>query len=200
LDRFLVKEYTEDIFYAFRENLSLVFSYYTKFSNFFGTKKNLEFHIIHHLFNILLRNDIENKTALQIANLLNRFCLSNSNFSTKKFNLLNVKECILLIKILFLPEDLDLNSIENFCNFLSFFISNSEFNFDYDKIFLFSSDLNNKNNNNNINFYRFYLIRKLCELSSINKISSILVSSLDNNNNDLDIMKFMPKENKPNWK
>jgi hypothetical protein len=118
--------------------------------------------------------------------------------------MLNIKECILLIKIIFLPEDLALNSIENFCNFLSFFISNNEFIFEFDKIFIFSSDLIN---NNNINFFKFYLIRKLCGLSSINKISSILnsgnlnlINNNNSNNNDLELIKFIPKENKPNWK
>lgn len=188
IDTFITKEYCEDIFFAFRENLSLAFSYFTKFSNFFGTKKNLEFHLILHLFNILLRNNSENSTVLQIANLLNRFCLTNSNFSTKKFNLSTIKECILLTKILFLPEDLKLSSIENFCNFLAFFISNSEFNFDFEKLFLPIESIKNSN----LEFFRFYLVSKLCALSSVSKISSVITNE--------ELKKYLPKENKPNWK
>jgi len=84
---------------------------------------------------------------------------------------------------------------------LAFFISNSEFNFDFEKI-LFSSISPSDTLPGNLKFFRFYLIGKLCGLSSINKISAILgnLNLNSNNNNDADLMKYLPKENKPNWK
>lgn len=153
---------------------------------------------------------------MQISNLINKFNNGSSFFSSKRFNSNIIKENIYLIRILFLPDDLYLNSIENLSKFLAFYVSNNEFNFEFDKIFLplgnhFDSG-DKYNYNSNMEYFRFCLLNKLVGLSSLNKINNVIFGNLEDknsNNNNIGgiigneiegLRKFMPSENKANWR
>lgn len=171
--------------------MTICFStYLTKISNFYSYKKNLDFTVIIHLINIILRYENNNIRILTISNILNRFTLASSNYSNTKFNLSILKEISLVIIQEFIPKNLlNFAAIENFSNFLSFFISNQEFNFQYEKIK--QNYPVNSPSAASIEFFSQNLIDKLCSIGSKGKIMGFLPDNLKC---------YLPEDDKPFWK
>lgn len=190
LDKILINEITEEVMIAFEKDISICFvNYLTKISRFYSYKKNLDFSIINHLMNMIVRSDTDNLRVLGIANVLNRFSLVSSNFSSNKFNLSSTKEITFLIANKYIPEShLVSSSIENFCSFMSFFLSNQEFKYTFEKIDVSPS---NPSQRYKIELFKKYLVDRLCALGSLSKIGSYLTEGLRN---------YLPAENKPFWK
>ncbi len=188
LDKVLLREAVEDIFSAFEKDLSIAFAtYLTKISSFFASKKNLDFSILIHLINIAIRTNPDNIRVLEAANLLNRFLLVSSNYSNAKFNSNVFKEmCFLIINKYIADKRLVSSAIENFAFFLSFVISNQEFNFSYEKI-VGANPLQTAK----IEVFKKSLIDRLCALGTQGKILGFLTE---------DLKSYMPQENKPYWK
>ncbi len=187
-DKILLIEIIEDIYLAFERDLSICFvTYLTKISNFYSFKKNLDFTIIIHLFNIVLRTNSDNLRILSAANLINRFILVSSNYSNTKFNNLIFKEICFLFINRYIPDGNLLSiSIENLSIFLGFVLSNQEFNFPYEKIYE-----GNLKQSSKIELFKRSLIDRLASLGMQSKILGYLTEDLRN---------YLPQENKPYWK
>ena len=83
---------------------------------------------------------------------------------------------------------MDIECVERLSNFFSFFLSNFQFVFDFEK---FQEILTLPKHNVKSVFFK-HMVEKMCNLASKQKIMSSIVNEQYHT--------FLPKDEKPNWK
>jgi hypothetical protein len=126
LDQLILADNIEDIVIAFEDKMKLSIDFLENINNFFGTDKDINYLIVEVILNMILRLNNNRFRLTYYSMLLIKLIYNNDLKSLLQDALDN--------KIISSISNMDIESIDNFITFLSLYISNNEFNFDYNKL------------------------------------------------------------------
>jgi hypothetical protein len=172
----------EDIIYGFEDNLELLINYLTGIEKFFGIKDGYsgEEAIIITIFNLILTTANSDNNCLLLTSILVKLTKADITYKKIISNVLNRilgKKGEILTKV-------EVESLNNFASFLSFYISN------YSDILPdnWQNELSESNNLKVINFISIFF-NKFSDLCKIERTSQLFSPNI-----------YIPEEDKPRWK
>jgi hypothetical protein len=174
LDQLILADHIEDIVIAFQDKLKFSIDFLENINNFFGTDKNINYLIVEVIMNMILRLNNDRNIIIYYSMLLIKL-VHNNDLKSLLQDALDNKICNNL-------SDLDIECIENLTTFLSLYISNNEFTYDYSK-------LTQLNNETKPHYFFKCFIDKLTGLGTKERVKGLLDKSLHQFLPDEDIAK-----------
>jgi hypothetical protein len=184
LDTFLIQEKIEDIVEAFDDNIELCIKYISNLNDFYGFTSEFESVLIESIFSLMLRLPRSKSKLIFYSSLIVNLCKKWPK-DKKPLNEI-VNEGVL--NLFEMMDSLDIECVERAANFFSFYLSNIQVDFDFERF----AEISSLPRNNFKCVFFTQLIEKLCNLFDKSKIITIV--SVD------DLLSFFPKEAQPLWK
>ncbi len=169
-----MKDNIEEIIHAFSDKMEICCNYLLNINNFYSSDKEINYLIIETLLNLILRVPSDGNIVYYTMIFVN---LIKQN---KVFH--NLLSEIIDNYIIQNINIMDLESIINFSKFLSLYISNNQFSYEYNR--LEGDGIKHK-------LFLKIFIENLVNLATRVRMKDLLPSGLQS---------YLPEEDKPHWK
>ena len=184
LNQLILSAKVEEIVEAFEDNIELCVKYLLNLNNFFGYTNDTNFIIVETVFSQMLRLPKAKASTIFYSSLLVNLSKKTTN-DKKGIHSIVVEVFSFLFKSL---EEVDIECNERLTNFLSFYLSNMSFDFNFE-IFKEISTLPKQSVKQN--FFKQFM-EKICCLIEKSKLIPFIANE--------DLQEFFPKDDKPTWK
>lgn len=177
-DKMILKDHIEAIIYGFEDKMDICLQYLLNINQFYGSDREINYLLVETILNLILRVPNNQDKNIYYSSILLHLTKNNKNCHIL---LMEVIENNILKN----SQNMDVESIDNFCLFFSLYISNQQFTYEYEKL----EELLSQNTKSYI-FVKIF-IDKLCNLGTITRITETITAPLK---------QLIPEEDRPHWK